>query len=358
MADRGRQLAASANEILLDETLRRAVVLERLKKGEAREIARLLNRDVIPDVKGRLIARLERMRSRGFDPGPWRTKRYQAVLEAIRESSLAITAAAAPQLNGSLEALMLVEPEWTLTTIRSAIPEPIEVRLSWSQPSRATLRSIVTSRPMHGELLSGWWDRVGRGTRNRLTQALNIGIVQGDSSVAIARRWGVELGKTTRQAEALTRTAMAHVSAHAREETFKANDDVVKRVQWVSTLDSRTTDICMSLDGQVFDIGGGPRPPAHFQCRSTIVPVLATWEELGIPGLRELPDGTRASMNGQVPAKTTYGEWLRRQPRSVQVDALGKGRAELFREGKLDVRQLVDADLKPLTLAELRDRVS
>jgi hypothetical protein len=94
--------------------------------------------------------------------------------------------------------------------------------------------------------------------------------------------------------------------------------------------------------------------PAHHQCRSTTVPVLKSWEELGIPGLKDAPESTRAALGGAVPGKLTYGDWLKRQPASMQDLALGKGRAALFRAGKLDVRDLVDSTGRSLTLKELR----
>jgi hypothetical protein len=55
---------------------------------------------------------------------------------------------------------------------------------------------------------------------------------------------------------------------------------------------------------------------------------------------------------GQVPARTNYDDWLRKQPKSFQAEVLGPGRAKLFREGmKLD--KFVDRDGGELTLSQL-----
>src|SRR5438105_8691570 len=56
--------------------------------------------------------------------------------------------------------------------------------------------------------------------------------------------------QTTRnQAEALVRTSVLAVSNEAQLQTFKENDDLVKGVQWISTLDAKTCEICAALDG-------------------------------------------------------------------------------------------------------------
>lgn len=78
--------------------------------------------------------------------------------------------------------------------------------------------------------------------------------------------------------------------------------------------------------------GDGPVPPLHFNCRCVRIPVVKSWRDLGFD-IDEVPEGTRASMDGQVPETQTYGAWLKTQPASVQDEALGPKRAELFRGG-------------------------
>ena len=145
---------------------------------------------------------------------------------------------------------------------------------------------------------------------------------------------------------------MNHVSSQSREAVYSENESLVKGVQYVATLDTRTTDICADLDGQIFKVDEGPRPPQHINCRSTTVPVLRSWKELGID-LKEAPPGTRASMNGQVAEGTTYGQWLKSQSTSTQNEALGPGRAKLFRSGAVSIHQFVDSTGRTLTLDEL-----
>jgi len=63
------------------------------------------------------------------------------------------------------------------------------------------------------------------------------------------------------------------------------------------------------------------------------VPVLKSFRELGLD-IDEIPEGTRASMDGQVPESLSYSKWLKGQDEKIQNDVLGINRANMFRAGK------------------------
>lgn len=60
---------------------------------------------------------------------------------------------------------------------------------------------------------------------------------------------------------------------------FFLGDDAISQItafQYSAVIDGRTTDICLSLDGQIFAPGQASlrfRPPNHFGCRSILVPI-------------------------------------------------------------------------------------
>lgn len=337
----------SVNEKLLNLMLRHAIQVARLRKGEARKIGALIQR-AIPDIENDIASRLDRMKS-GRQTSKLRVKQLQA-MQAELEAQLEATKWA-QVLSSDLRDISLTEAARQVSILTQAVPA--ELALQFRSPSTALLRSIVSSNPFEGRVLKQWTDGVSASAKDRVARAVNIGLVRGDDIGTMSRAVRRQLVITKSQAESVTRTAVTHVSAQAREETYDENDDVVKGVKWVSTLDSRTSNVCKSLDGKVFKVDEGPRPPAHFNCRSTTTPILKSWEELGIKA-RDLSPATRASMNGQVPADQTYQDWLEEQPASVQDAALGPGRAKLFREGKITVDELVDENLRPLSLEELR----
>jgi len=80
-------------------------------------------------------------------------------------------------------------------------------------------------------------------------------------------------------------------------------------------------------------------------CRCLVVPLTKSWKELGLEG-RELPPGTRSSLDGEVPETLTYAEWFKKQPASWQKKWLGPKRYEAFKAGELKITDFYD--VRPL----------
>lgn len=341
----------TVNARLQDRYLIQAVRLQRYVGGQQRAVLRFLDREVFPDVLGKLQGRLERIKSRGFDRGPFTTKRYAALLVDTREVLKNGLGKARKRLQGDLRELAKVEAD---ASMRAMQAEAGPVGVTFRGLDLRTVQAVA-SQPVDGQPLTKWWRDIERGTMRRIEREIGVGLATGETVDQMVARVRTNAFPTTRRnAEALVRTAATHISAQAREASFRENSDTIKGVQWVSTLDLRTSDVCKSRDGTVYPVGEGPRPPAHPNCRSTLVPVLKSWKELGID-LDEAPDGTRASMDGQVPANLSYGDWLAEQPADRQDEALGPSRAKLFRAGRITVADLVTTTGRPLTLDELRE---
>lgn len=345
----------SVNTDILHRAIRHAVLIERLKAQTVRDILRFLNDDVLPDLLGQIERRLGQGKRR------WTTKRARAMAAVNRKTLQAGLRGTREKLTDALVQASFTEAEFTRAmAVRAAQP----LQLDFTMPSLATLRAIVETDPMEGHLLRDWFSGLEGATGRDITRQINIGVAQGEGVETIVRRikgtqaQGFRDGilQTARyRVRAIVRTAVAHTVNYARTATMEENQDVIKAEQFVAVLDHRTTEVCMGNDGKVSPVGEGPRPPLHFQCRSTIIPVLRSWEELGIPA-REVPPRTRAAMNGQVPATMTYGDWLRQQPAGIQNEALGPARAELFRQGKVAIDRFADSRGNRLNLQQLRAR--
>ena len=147
------------------------------------------------------------------------------------------------------------------------------------------------------------------------------------------------LKMASHQVRTIVRTSVNQVSNAASQQVYKANEDITEKYKYVSTLDSRTTALCASLDGKEFEYGKGPEPPQHFNCRSTTVAVI-DYDALKKRGFDfDVPkEGRRAAAGGMVPANETYGKWLYGQrkagtkftPGARQIEALGKEKAKYF----------------------------
>lgn len=188
---------------------------------------------------------------------------------------------------------------------------------------------------------TGWVDGA---TIREMTQR-----VHGTPSLRLSDGFTAE---SRRRIQAQVRTATQHFSSASREKVWRDNADIVEGYEWVSTLDSRTSSQCRSLDGQKFEVGSGPRPPIHWNCRSTTVPILND-------SLDFLDEGaTRASVKGPVAADETYYSWLKKQKPAFQDVAIGSTRGKLLRDGGLTAEKFralnIDKNFKPLSLDEMR----
>jgi SPP1 gp7 family putative phage head morphogenesis protein len=159
----------------------------------------------------------------------------------------------------------------------------------------------------------------------------------------------IAVNATRNDIEATTLTAFNHYSNQAKQAVYQQNTDILEGVEIVATLDSRTTFICMSLDGKIFPVNSGPIPPLHYRCRSQRVPIIK--EKFRIP----IKGATRASEFGPVDSQMTYQGFLKRQPKERQNEILGIERAKAFRRG-LPIDKFVNNRNVKLTLDQLRAR--
>lgn len=242
------------------------------------------------------------------------------------------------------------------------------VELDAALPPEQFLERMAGSTVVDGAVTEDWWARQSRDTAFRFAQEVRQGLVAGDTQAEIAARVAGRHGypgimeTSRRNAVSLVHMSLQEVASTARRETFKRNDDVVEGIMQVSTLDDRTTDICMAYDGASWNldeepIDGNDLPydggvPRHWGCRSVEVPITTSFKDLGIDA-PEPGDGTRASDEGPVPGDYTFSDFLDDHTLAEQDEMLGEGRAQLYRDGKITLRDLLDQNGNPLTLAEL-----
>lgn len=345
---------ATANDHLRDSAVAHQIGLMRYSNATVRKIIALLNRS-----ENDLVRQILRYDFREVGP-TYSRARLEKMLEAVRVITSEAYAVLRKEFTTTLKSLAEYEAEFQV----SALDTAATIDLDLVVPTPSQLFAAVNARPFQGRQLKDWYAGLEAGAQARLRQAIQLGFTEGETIDQIVRRVrgtkarqfkdGI-LEVSRRGAEALVRTAINHTANAARNELFKANTDVIKGVLWVSTLDSRTTLLCASRDGNVYPPDSGPRPPAHINCRSTTAPILKSWKEMGI-NLKEAPAGTRASMDGQLPAETTFDKWLRTRPKEFQEDLLGVTKSKLFRDGGLTLDRFVDRVGVEYTLDQLRKR--
>mgnify|MGYP000017641475 CR=1 FL=1 len=301
-------------------------------------------------------------------------------------------------LNSELAKLAPLEQIFT----KNAINSGIGADLLTTSLAPDKLKAIINKTLILGAPSADFWARQPKILTERFMTEMQIGIARGEPiNVLVQRIRGLPTGKRiayktksgkrrvlvdfqggvldlqTRGATAMVRTSLQTIANKVRHETFQANDDIIKGQQWLSTLDQRTTPICQALDGLEWDLEGNPigghtepfsPPPAHWNCRSTLVPILKSWDELSkskSPDLRKklqkaeknLSESERASMDHPVSSRMNYTEWFNKQSKARQIDILGPGKFEIFKKGKLSFRDMIDQTGNPLTIKELQKKI-
>jgi SPP1 gp7 family putative phage head morphogenesis protein len=220
--------------------------------------------------------------------------------------------------------------------------------------------------------------------QEQLARHIRQGVFSGESTQQIARRMigrldfgqkgnvrqiaaaGGEVTKLANyQVRTIVRTSINQVQNQASQAVYAANKKVSPKYEYVATLDSRTSAICMRLDGQEFEYNKGPTPPQHFNCRSTTVPVVDfDGLQKKYPNLEKPPAtqfDTRPSATGRVPQGTSYGNWLLDQDRKLQVKTLGnEGKVNFFKKlakregsGQAALRKMIRTDGSERSLKDL-----
>lgn len=209
-----------------------------------------------------------------------------------------------------------------------------------------------------GALLDSLLSKIADDTRTQVENVLRDALSQGQTNEQVIRRikgtkkLGYQdglLNQSRTAIDAMVRTARSHVANVTYGETYKALG--APCLKFVSVLDSRTSKICGSLDGTVWEIDSLNirRPPLHPHCRSILVGVDKSGETLG----------QRPSNSGKdiktVDSNTSFKQWFANQDETFQKNWLGSSRFKLYQDGKYTLDKFVDPlSGQMFTLKELK----
>lgn len=343
--------------------------------AEARYEAHL-QQQVLDQLRALEEALLTALNGAGLDTPrtDWQRARMQRLLVAVERQILEGYQGISDLTAGELARLA----QATSDSLVDGLNEAVRVDLfQTAGTTMAEWRLLVGATLVQGAPSADWWTRQGEDLAQAFADQMRQGMQRGETVQELAQRVkGTRtapglMDVTQRNAEALVRTSVISVSNAAHLETYRKNGDLVKGIQWVSTLDTRTTPICQALDGMMWDLDGKPidgalpfpGPTAHWGCRSTQVPVLKSWEDLAretggdtalARKLDQMPKGQRASMSGPVSGDLTYETWFEGLSPAKQRDILGPAKYDIWRRGNLSFRDMVNQRGNPLTVEQLR----
>jgi SPP1 gp7 family putative phage head morphogenesis protein len=241
-----------------------------------------------------------------------------------------------------------------------------------AKPTAEYIASVAKNVLIQGSPLDAWMEKQAGDLQFRLSAEIRQGVIAGETNQQIISRIvgtketpGV-MKMARSNAAALVQTSTATIANSARMETYRKNADIIKGVRWSSTLDGHTCESCGVRDGLKWDLNGNgldgntlpyAEPPLHPNCRCGMIAVLKPMSEVSGGKLKDLPDHkTRASSGGQVSAKMTFTDWFANRTPEQQNEQFGVVRAQMFRDGKLTLRDMLDQSGNPLSMDALRKK--
>lgn len=337
---------------LYNDSVRNQVNVERYKKSQVKEFEPFLR-----SINAYIIQRLSYA-----DLTTYRRDRLAKLLKAINDYVADQLSEFSKQNRAEWRKFARYQAQLEAANIGNAVNNPAFEAVV---PAASQVRAAATATPMSVRGTAGGLMMAGYTRRWSATQVENIvgaiaqGVTEGQTNAEIIRKvQGTKrarykdgiLGRVDRQTEAYVRTAIQHISSTARMETMQENG--AEKYQWRSTLDARTCETCASLSNQIFEIGQGPLPPIHPQCRCQIIEVLG-------PEFDFLSEGAQQSSTfGPVPADQSYYDWVKTQNAAWQDYAIGPTYGKLLRNGGLSADEFSKLRLdkytgQPRTLQEM-----
>lgn len=357
----------TVNEKLNNETIAHMLFVSRYSTGAAKKMVKILDKSD-KELSAALIMALE-----DLEPESFTVKRLESLLGDVRKINDAATKGMLNGLLAEINSFAEYESGYQLDLFNSIIPKDILSHIPLMGISFEQVYAAAIAKPFQGRLLKEWASNVGSDRIRRITNTVRTGYLQGETTNDIVRRIrgtkaanytdGVlQIGRAN--ATSIVKTAISHTAAIARNKFAENNKDLITAKQWSSTIDTKTSAPCRIRDRLRYTLANKPighKIPylsgpgkIHFCCRSGETFITASWQDLGIKK-DELSSATRASMDGQIPAQMSYGEWLQQQSAYRQTRVLGPTRYKLVTDGGMDYDAFYSDKGEWLTLDQLRE---
>lgn len=320
------------------EFYRNAIDLNRYSNGVARRVVRAYN-DVILDATDRLAM---------LDPESVSAARLRAILAQLKESLNGWAGTSTMLMTEELQGLAILEADFMVEQLEKMVPPSVSTAIRSVEISPQFAQAVVTSDPTqlgivslsddlpgavrrqfvmtvadgttltlpNGEVIRKAFEKMSVSQAELFSQTVRNGLLTGESMPSIVRRLkgrlvrndrsslgqqiqkgGVATARASNQIRAIVRSSITQVTDAAGEQVALANSDVTEKYVYRAVLDSRTTPVCRSLDGNVYRWGDGPVPPLHFGCRSLRAPLIKGIEK------------------EQMAEFESYGSWLEKNPK-------------------------------------------
>lgn len=346
---------STLNEEILDAEIRHGIKLERLSGGIANDIIEQI-REGDKELEAAVIPALPDIVEEE------NSLRLNGIERQIEENTNELY----EDIRGKLRSEMRDVAEYETEYSKKKIGGIMGIAALLNLPSGDKIDDIVnkkidlpsTNNP--NKSIDEWVESMGEARKEKWAGTIRKGFQDGEvtaGEIETELLGGGSVRGQRRRAEdhasAVSRTATFQAAAGGMGLFVSANRGYFRGVQWISVLDERTTPYCAGQDGKIYREGQGPRPPAHMNCRSQVIPVTRPADEWPVAEDKVPPD-VRRKATGQAVNEPNYREWLDNQPYYVVEQTLGVERAKLYAHGGLDFQDLTNSKGEFITLNRLK----
>ncbi len=339
------------------------------QNGQIRDVISQIN-----DLQGEIVDLIKAAEPRS-------RRQLEQLLEQVNRAIDRTYVAMAAQSVEAFAGLAATESAAVASITRQAFRAPIAPDLISPEIALEIVETGLVPNDRNGLTVAERWARQRRGLKDNTKDALNYAVQNNqtlDDMLRIIRgnralqfRDGVVF-KSKAGAETLIRTATDTVVNAARLASYQRNAQAIRGVQANAVLDNRTTILCRTRNGYAWDLqtGRGFRgtpisfpgpPPWHFNCRTTLVPIFKSLEDLQAVLDPELSEdiaqrGERFPIDGKPAPTPTFAKTFDAMSEAKQKATIGAGRLQLYKDGKITLKDLIDQQGRTLTLAELKEK--
>lgn len=246
-------------------------------------------------------------------------KNLQAVLNMVKEKDRVLKEKTSEIVNDNLSKIFDKSSAWITALAVAAGYKHFKVPAS-------VLNKIPMVNLNRQTTVGDYSEYLSKKANNTVTSALKSSYVFSASKDVVEQ----EIKKAS---ETIKNTVEADVSTIVNTvprttELLAYNNNSVKKVIWIATLEGNTCLVCADLHGKIFDMDKVPDIPVHNRCRCLIAPYN---NDIEVP---------------------SFKEWLNRQKEDKQKEILGKSRYTLWKDGKVSLEKFVN-DGRIIPLSEL-----
>ena len=285
---------------------------------------------------------------------------------------------------GEFKAAALQVVPMEAVNLREEVNDAVGAQLMNRDIPAKAARELVDDLTIEGAKLNNRWKRQAATVSNGVSDAVMAAVRRGDNlgqlvaavrgTASVRFQDGLFRGYD-RQTAALIQTAFSNTINAARHDVYKRHVELIEALQAINPLDSKTSTICQARAGRVWTPDGRPgtgtrepfpgHPPWHFQCRTTLIPILKPFDRLqrtrGLTAqqrgqLKQMSKDQQVGLNGKPAAGQTYEAFLRKQTAETRRELLGEQKAKLFADGKIGMTDLIDQSGRPMTVEALKEK--